>query len=178
MWSGDIVPEPFSDLTESRAAPHPMKVSYGPVSIPTKADGITMARATPDTGYRATGVIVGGCAALLSAKAHAAGLQSVRPNDPAPRAAASVQVPADDAVAGTTGCSRFRGSARVHGGDPVIDGLVATARVACPGDGPESQGEGIIGVLRESRATRLQIRSDPPAGLQHLFNPKRTSRHE
>ena len=68
-----------------------------------------------------------------------------------------IAVLADGAISGSTGCNRFQAGADVEPGGLVIDGPVATPRMACPGDALTFQEESIIGLLQE----RIGLTHDP-----------------
>lgn len=68
-----------------------------------------------------------------------------------------IRFSADGAFSGTTGCNRFQGLVRFEDRDLVIDGPVATTRMACPGDVLAAQDDAIIALF----AGRVAVMFDP-----------------
>jgi len=78
--------------------------------------------------------------------------------------AAEIVVGADGAIAGSTGCNRFSGTARMEDGALRIAAPLATTRMACPGDGLAAQEEAVLGVLQG----RMMVAYDPFTGRMDL----------
>lgn len=68
-------------------------------------------------------------------------------------------------LAGTTGCNRFTGKARIEEGALVVDAPFATTRMACPGD-LDRQETKMLGIL----TGRIALAFDPFAGTLELSN--------
>ena len=106
---------------------------------------------------RGGAVLAGLFVALTPAGAAAAEWLVVALNDAAPVAAPSVQFATGGGFSGTTGCNRFQGSARLEDGGLVIDGPVATTRMACPGEAMTQQDDTIIAFFNG----RIAVAFDP-----------------
>jgi hypothetical protein len=78
--------------------------------------------------------------------------------------AAEITFGTDGALAGSTGCNRFTGTGRMEGGALVIEGPLATTRMACPGEGLSAQEAAVLGVLRD----RVLVAFDPFTGRLDL----------
>lgn len=82
----------------------------------------------------------------------------------------SVNLSSDGTFAGSTGCNRFQGNAVFEPGALVIEGPVATTRMACPGDALTRQDDTIIGLF----AGRVTITFDPLRDALTLANGEHT----
>lgn len=90
----------------------------------------------------------------------------VRLNDAAAVEGAQVRFDAEGAFSGTTGCNNFQGRARFEENALLIDGPVATTRMACPGDALTFQDDAIVGVF----GGRVAVAFDPLSGILGLSN--------
>lgn len=72
----------------------------------------------------------------------------------------------DGAFFGNTGCNSFQGKAKLDGDQLLVEGPVATTRMACPGDGMTSQDDTIIAVF----SGRISVRFDPLLDVLMLAN--------
>ncbi|MEW9919531.1 META domain-containing protein [Marimonas sp. MJW-29] len=77
-----------------------------------------------------------------------------------------VRILADGAFSGTTGCNRFQGSARLEGNELIVEGPVATTRMACPDDAMAAQDDKIIAVF----SGRMTVSFDPLLDVLRLSN--------
>ncbi|MCU0984370.1 MAG: META domain-containing protein [Acetobacteraceae bacterium] len=73
---------------------------------------------------------------------------------PVPGEAASLEIGADGAVSGSTGCNRFRGRAEIGTGTLTFSPL-ATTRMACPGPAMEQERR-FLEALAASRRYRVE----------------------
>jgi len=73
---------------------------------------------------------------------------------------------ADGSISGTTGCNRFNGRGAMDDGALVIDGPLATTRMACPGEAMTMQEDRILAALQG----RLSIAFDPFSQSLQLVN--------
>lgn len=86
--------------------------------------------------------------ALLAGGPLAAGEWRIASLDGAPTEGdARIAFAPDGSFAGSTGCNLFQGAGRIAQGRLVIDGPVATTRMACPGAALTRQEDGILGLL-------------------------------
>lgn len=72
----------------------------------------------------------------------------------------------DGTFSGSTGCNIFQGQARVDGAALIIEGPVATTRMACPGNALTRQDDAIIGVFDGP----VELSFDPFSSLLRLGN--------
>jgi len=72
----------------------------------------------------------------------------------------------DGSISGTTGCNRFNGRGEMDDGLLVINGPMATTRMACPGDALTMQEDHILAALQG----RLKVDFDPFSQSLQLFN--------
>lgn len=112
------------------------------------------------------GHVIGAALSLASVPAAAQEWQAVAVNGSAPLEAPAIRFSADGALSGTTGCNSFRGTARFDNGALVIEGPVATTRMACPGDDLQVQDDTIIAVFDG----RIGIEFDPLRDALRLTN--------
>ena len=92
---------------------------------------------------------------------HIVGLNGAAPDD-----APEVRFSEDGAFSGTTGCNRFQGQARLEGNELIVEGPVATTRMACPGDAMTAQDDTIIAVF----SGRIAVSFDPLFDVLRLSN--------
>ena len=78
--------------------------------------------------------------------------------------AAQLSFRPDGRLAGSTGCNRFIGSARLDGGALVIDGPLATTRMACPEGRLGAQEDAVLAALQG----RVLVAFDPFTGRLEL----------
>lgn len=104
--------------------------------------------------------------ALVAMPAAAAEWQIMAWNGGPTLEAAVVQFGADGGFSGNTGCNGFRGQARFDGDGLIVDGPVATTRMACPGDAMTLQDDTIIALF----AGRIAVTFDPLRDVLRLTN--------
>lgn len=78
-------------------------------------------------------------------------------NDAAILEAPEIRFEDDGAFSGTTGCNSFQGQARFDGDALIVDGPVATTRMACPGEALSRQEDRIIALFEG----RIAVAFDP-----------------
>jgi heat shock protein HslJ len=91
----------------------------------------------------------------IAGAASAAEWQIATVNGAAPLKAPVFRFTGDGALSGTTGCNSFQSVARLESGNLVIDGPVATTRMACPGEALAAQDDALIALFDGSVSVGL-----------------------
>lgn len=109
-------------------------------------------------------------ASLAAGGASAADWRIVAVDRQATSGSPSLQLSPDGSFAGSTGCNRFRGRARLDAGDLVIDGPLAVTRMACRAEALGAQDDLIIAFFDG----RLAFAFDPLRDSLSLSNGRIT----
>lgn len=121
----------------------------------------------PGATARRIGLIVLSFAFVAMATSARSGeWQIVGLNGSAPVDAPEVRFSEDGAFSGTTGCNSFQGQARFEGNELLVEGPVATTRMACPGDAMTAQDDMIIAVF----SGHMTVSFDPLLDVLRLSN--------
>ncbi len=78
-------------------------------------------------------------------------------NGAAPLEAPELRFEADGSFSGSTGCNRFQGQIQFEENELIVDGPVATTRMACPGGAMTAQDDTIIALF----SGRISVAFDP-----------------
>ena len=85
--------------------------------------------------------------AALATSVHGGEWRIVGLNGAVPIETPEVRFARDGAFSGTTGCNSFQGQARFDGNELIVEGPVATTRMACPGEAFTAQDDAIVAVF-------------------------------
>jgi hypothetical protein len=78
--------------------------------------------------------------------------------------AAEIAFAADGSITGSTGCNRFTGAGRIEAGALLVEGPLATTKMACPDEGLAAQEAAVLDALRGS----MRVVYDPFTGRLDL----------